>query len=63
MLFQNSIGHCNNSNSDAELLRRSLREKIFILPDDTKVYPGHGLETTIGQERAQNPFMKWIFHN
>lgn len=59
-LFHRSIGHANNSNSDGWLLFRSLREKIFTLPDETKVYPGHGIATTIGEERMENPFRKWI---
>jgi glyoxylase-like metal-dependent hydrolase (beta-lactamase superfamily II) len=35
----------------------SMREKVLVLPDETRVLPGHGPETTIGRERAANPFL------
>jgi glyoxylase-like metal-dependent hydrolase (beta-lactamase superfamily II) len=37
---------------------RSIHEKLLVLPDRTLVYPGHGTSTTIGQERAANPFLQ-----
>ena len=39
-------------------LARSVKEKLFLLPDETKVYPGHGESTTIGHEKAYNPFVQ-----
>ena len=39
-------------------LVRSVKEKLFILPDDTKVYPGHGDATSIGEEKKYNPFLQ-----
>ena len=36
----------------------SIRAKLMELPDDTRVYPGHGVATTIGAERQNNPFLK-----
>jgi glyoxylase-like metal-dependent hydrolase (beta-lactamase superfamily II) len=39
-------------------LIKSIKEKLCILPDDTIVYPGHGPQTTIAQEKAKNPFLK-----
>ena len=39
------------------MLRRAIHEKLFTLPDDTLVYPGHGPETTIGREKRTNPFV------
>ena len=38
-------------------LVRGIREKLMILPDNTKVYPGHGEETEIGFEKTHNPFI------
>jgi glyoxylase-like metal-dependent hydrolase (beta-lactamase superfamily II) len=40
-------------------LLNSIRQKLFILDDDTKVYPGHDEETTIGYEKNNNMFLKW----
>ena len=41
-----------------ELLLRSISERLMTLPDKTRVLPGHGPETTIGAERANNPFLR-----
>jgi hydroxyacylglutathione hydrolase len=56
-LFWGSIGRTDLGGSE-ELLVRSIREKLMSLPDDTVVYPGHGPATSIGEERANNPFLK-----
>lgn len=40
------------------LLLAGIREKLFVLPDDTRVYPGHGMPTTIGNEKRYNPFLR-----
>jgi len=42
---------------DHETLLASIREKVFALPDETKVYPGHMEETEIGYEKKHNPFL------
>jgi len=55
-LFAESIGRTDFPNGSMEQLLKSIREKLFTLPDDTKVYPGHGPITTIAQEKAHNPF-------
>lgn len=57
-LFAGSIGRHDFPTSDQRSLMRSIREQLLTLPDDTRILPGHGEETTIGQERANNPFLK-----
>jgi len=56
-LFAGSIGRHDFPHSDGEALMRSIREQLLSLPDETKVHPGHGPATTIGRERASNPFL------
>ncbi len=56
-LFRRGIGRTDLWGGDANLIMRSLREKILALPDDAVVIPGHGPETTIGEERTKNPFL------
>lgn len=57
-LFQGSVGRTDFPNGDFEQLSKAIREKLYILPDDTKVYPGHGGQTTIGDEKQSNPFVR-----
>ena len=56
LLFYRSVGRTDFPGSSERELMRSVRTKIFTLPEDTVVYPGHGPETTVGQERLNNPF-------
>ncbi len=58
VLFKNSIGRTDLPGGDHDTLIESIREKLFILPDDVKVYCGHGDETTIGFEKKTNPFLQ-----
>jgi len=58
VLFKESIGRTDLYKGDFELLERSIKEKLYILPDDTVVYPGHGEETSIGYEKKNNPFVR-----
>jgi glyoxylase-like metal-dependent hydrolase (beta-lactamase superfamily II) len=58
VLFQRSIGRTDFPQSDHETLLRSIREKLLPLPDDTRVFSGHGNPTTIGEERRLNPFLR-----
>lgn len=56
-LFEGSVGRADLPTGSAATLIRSIKDKLLLLPDDTKVYPGHGGMTTIGDERQYNPFL------
>jgi glyoxylase-like metal-dependent hydrolase (beta-lactamase superfamily II) len=56
-LFAGSIGRTDLPGGNMEELLHSLHNRLLTLPEDTRVYPGHGPETTIGQERRMNPFL------
>lgn len=56
-LFAESVGRTDFPGGSPEQLLASIREKLFPLPDDTKVFPGHGPQTTIGWEKQHNPFI------
>jgi len=56
-LFADSIGRPDLPGGDQELLLKGIQEKLLTLPDDTRIFPGHGLETTIGREQSGNPFL------
>jgi hydroxyacylglutathione hydrolase len=58
VLFEGSIGRTDLPGGNYELLINMIRYKFFTLPDETIVYPGHGNATTIGVEKATNPFFK-----
>ncbi len=55
-LFNGSIGRTDLPGGDFDTLISSIHNELFVLPDDTLVYPGHGPETTIGYEKQYNPF-------
>jgi hydroxyacylglutathione hydrolase len=57
-LFAGSIGRTDLPGGDGRLILRSLRDRLLVLPDATRVVPGHGRETTIGEERQSNPFLQ-----
>lgn len=58
VLFEGSIGRTDLYKGDAQELLKSIREKLFVLEDETKVYNGHGNPTTVGFEKNYNPFFK-----
>ncbi len=57
VLFYGSIGRTDLPGGDHETLISNIKNKLFKLPDDTKVYCGHGPETTLGFEKTTNPFL------
>jgi hydroxyacylglutathione hydrolase len=57
VLFRDSIGRTDLPTGNFDLLYQSITTKLFTLPDDYTVYPGHGPETTIGYEKLNNPFL------
>ncbi|MBN1231415.1 MAG: MBL fold metallo-hydrolase [Anaerolineales bacterium] len=57
LLFRNSIGRTDLPGGDYAMIMESIGNQILSLPDETRVFPGHGEETTIGIERIQNPFI------
>ena len=56
-LFAGSVGRTDLPGGDFPALMRSLHQRVLLLPDATRVIPGHGHATTIGQERESNPFL------
>lgn len=58
-LFQGSIGRTDLWGGSLEQILRSIRDRLLVFPDETPVFPGHGLPTTIGEERERNPFLKF----
>jgi hydroxyacylglutathione hydrolase len=56
-LFAGSIGRTDLPGGDLATLLRSIRMNLMTLPDDTRVYCGHGPASTIGEERSENPFL------
>jgi hydroxyacylglutathione hydrolase len=56
-LFAGGVGRTDLWGGDFNQLERSIRTRLFTLPDETRVVPGHGPDTTVGQEAATNPFV------
>jgi glyoxylase-like metal-dependent hydrolase (beta-lactamase superfamily II) len=58
VLFQGSIGRADLAGGNFDNLIEHICNRLFVLPNDTIVYPGHGAPTTIGIEKAENPFFR-----
>lgn len=56
-LFRLSVGNTSLETGNWQQLQNSIRNKLYVLDDNTTVYPGHGLSTTIGYEKKANPFV------
>lgn len=56
-LFARSIGRTDFYGGDFDTILESIRRELFVLPDETVVYTGHGPSTTIGEEKRENPFL------
>ena len=60
VLFNRSIGRTDLPGGNHQTLLKNISEKLFVLPDETVVYSGHGPETTIGEEKKYNPFLNGL---
>jgi len=58
VLFRGSIGRTDLPGGNFETLIKNIRTRLFVLPDETIVYSGHGEPTTIGEEKQYNPYLK-----
>jgi glyoxylase-like metal-dependent hydrolase (beta-lactamase superfamily II) len=57
-LFAGSVGRTDFPGSDPDLLVRSIGTRLYTLPEETTIYPGHGPTSTIGREKRTNPFVR-----
>ncbi len=58
LLFSSGVGRTDLPGGDHTKLMHSIKEVVFGLPDETIVYPGHGPETTVGEEKRSNPWVR-----
>ena len=58
LIFQRSVGRTDLPGGDWEALVASIRTQIYTLPEETRLLPGHGEETTVGEEKRENPFIR-----
>jgi len=58
LIFRRSVGRTDLPGGDWEALVRSIREQVFTLPDETRLLPGHGEKSTVGEEKRENPFVR-----
>lgn len=57
LLFYHAVGRTDLESGDQDTLVASVQKQIFLLPEDTLVYPGHGIATSVGAEKLHNPYM------
>ena len=57
MLFEGSVGRTDFPGGSFATLKAGIEAKLWPLPDDTQVFPGHGPPTTVGREKRMNPFV------
>jgi glyoxylase-like metal-dependent hydrolase (beta-lactamase superfamily II) len=57
LIFNGSVGRTDLPGGDWDALENSIRTQIFTMPDETKLLSGHGMRTTVGYEKAHNPFV------
>ena len=62
VLFKESIGRTDLLGGDYDTIINSIKSKLFTLPDEVVIYPGHGEESTIGYEKQHNPFLIGTFN-
>jgi glyoxylase-like metal-dependent hydrolase (beta-lactamase superfamily II) len=60
VLFNGSVGRTDLPGGDFKTLEQSIKTKLYTLPEDVVVYPGHGPSTTIADEIKSNPFVKLV---
>jgi glyoxylase-like metal-dependent hydrolase (beta-lactamase superfamily II) len=60
LIFQGSVGRTDLPGGSWEILLESIQREILTLPEETVLYPGHGLSTKVADERRQNPFLKGL---
>lgn len=58
LIMAGSVGRFDFPGSDGQVLAQSIRRRIYTLPEETTLYPGHGPRTTVGRERRTNPFVR-----
>jgi hydroxyacylglutathione hydrolase len=58
LIFAGSVGRFDFPGSDGQVLAQSIRRRIYTLPDDVALHPGHGPATTVGREKRGNPFVR-----
>jgi glyoxylase-like metal-dependent hydrolase (beta-lactamase superfamily II) len=57
LIFQGSVGRTDLPGGSTDILIASIRSQVFTLPDETRIFSGHGPETTVGEEKRNNPFV------
>ena len=55
-IFYGSVGRTDLPGGNTDILMKSIKEKIYTLPDDVEIFPGHGPSTTVGWEKENNPY-------